>query len=92
MDMSQYHAYLADKPYVLTGEEKPYFVGRWFESLVQDAPHMITLTDGAYACFLVDNADYVRFQTTPLTKMTSCIAYTIDNSDPVRQSDPQRHR
>ncbi len=81
--------YLATVTYLnfeLTGEDKPYFVGRWFEKTVKDAPHMVTTTDGAHLYFLVQGATEIAVNFTKITRLElPYFAYSIDGAEPVRQ-------
>ncbi len=72
--------------FALTGEDKPYFVGRWFEKNVQGESHMVTTTDGAHLYFMVEGATEIAVNFTTITRLElPYFAYSIDGAEPVRQ-------
>lgn len=72
--------------YALTGEEIPYFVGRWFEKKINGVNHHVTLTDGSAFYFLIDGAESFDLNFTVITsKEEPYFAYSIDGAEPVRQ-------
>ncbi len=74
------------KTFELTGEGSPYYIGRWFEKEVQNAPHMVTTTDGAHLYFLVEGATEISVNFTVITRLElPYFAYAIDGGEPVRQ-------
>ena len=82
-------AYLASVSYrrfVLTGESEPHYIGRWFEKEIGGAPHRVTLTDGAYLCFLIEGASYFDVNFTVITTGEEpYFAYSVDGEAPVRR-------
>ena len=72
--------------YVLTGEEEPYFVGRWFEKKIGGVKHHVTLTDGSAFYFMTDGAESFDVNFTVITeKEEPYFAYSIDGANPIRQ-------
>lgn len=72
--------------YELTGEEGPYFTGRWFEKKIKGTNHYITLTDGSAFYFLIDGAKTFDVNFTVITeKEEPYFAYSIDGGEPIRQ-------
>lgn len=72
--------------FVLTGEEAPYYMGRWFDKDIDGTPHKITLTDGAHLYFMVENATSFDVTFTVITEGAEpYFAYSIDGGEPVRQ-------
>ena len=72
--------------FVLTGEEQPFYMGRWFNKEIEGATHKITLTDGAHLYFLIENAASFDVTFTVITKTEEpYFAYSIDGGEPVRQ-------
>ena len=74
------------RDFVLTGEEAPYYVGRWFDKEIEGVTHKVTLTDGAHLYFLIENAasfDVVFAVIT--TTEEPYFAYSIDGGEPIRQ-------
>lgn len=82
-------AYLDTVTYLdfeLTGEDQPYFLGRWFEKEINGTSHMVTTTDGSHLYFLVKGATELQVNFTCITKLeTPVFSYSIDGVDPVRQ-------
>ncbi len=82
-------AYLADvtyKKFELTNEKAPYYIGRWFEKIIEGAPHMVTTTDGAHLYFLVEGTTEISVNFTVITNLEMpYFAYSIDGAEPVRQ-------
>ncbi len=74
------------RDFVLTGEEAPYYMGRWFDKDIDGIPHKITLTDGAHLYFMVENATSFDVAFTVITTGAEpYFAYSIDGGEPVRQ-------
>jgi len=74
--------------YVLTGDNKPYFMGRWFEKEYDGVPHMVTLNDGSVIYFMVNGAESINldFTVTTINEVDlPYFSYSIDGSTPVRQ-------
>jgi lysophospholipase L1-like esterase len=74
--------------YVLTGDDQPYFMGRWFEKEYDGVKHMVTLNDGSVIYFMVNGAETVEldFTVTTLNDVDlPYFSYSIDGSTPVRQ-------
>ena len=72
--------------FVLTGEEAPYYMGRWFDKDIDGTPHKVTLTDGAHLYFMVENATSFDVAFTVITTGAEpYFAYSIDGGEPVRQ-------
>ena len=82
-------AYLSTVTYrdfVLTGEETPYYMGRWFNKEIDGISHKVTVTDGAHLYFLVENAPSFDVNFTVITTGTEpYFSYSIDGGVPVRQ-------
>ena len=72
--------------FVLTGEEAPYYMGRWFDKEIDGISHKVTLTDGAHLYFMVENATSFDVAFTVITTTEEpYFAYSIDGGEPVRQ-------
>ncbi len=72
--------------FTLTGEDSPYFVGRWFEKEIKGESHTVTVTDGAHLYFLVEGTTELEVNFTRIHKLeTPYFAYSIDGAEPVRQ-------
>jgi len=72
--------------YRLTGEEEPYFVGRWFEKNIGGVKHNVTLTDGSTFYFMTSGAESVDVNFTVITsKEEPYFAYSIDGAEPIRR-------
>lgn len=82
-------AYLSTVTYrnfVLTGESEPYYIGRWFDKEIDGIPHKVTLTDGAYLCFLIEGAAFFDVNFTVITTGEEpYFAYSVDGEKPIRQ-------
>ena len=77
---------VAGREYELLSENRPYFLGRWFEKEIDGIPHMLTTTDGAQVYFLVEGCTSFDLHFTEITHIrTPYFAYSIDGSEPVRQ-------
>ena len=86
MERQEYLAGVTYRHFVLTGEAKPYYMGRWFEKDIDGEAHMVTLTDGAHLYFLVENATSFDVNFTVITTMAEpYFAYSIDGGRPIRQ-------
>ena len=73
------------RDFVLTGEEAPYYMGRWFDKDIDGTPHKVTLTDGAHLYFMVENATSFDVVFTVITTGEEpYFAYSIDGGEPVR--------
>ncbi len=74
------------RDFLLTGEEAPYYMGRWFDKEIEGANHKVTLTDGAHLYFMVENAASFDVVFTVITTTEEpYFAYSIDGEEPVRQ-------
>lgn len=74
------------RSYSLTGEDRPYYVGRWFSR----SKCMMTFTDGAEMWFLIEGADSFDLNFRILTTgETPFFSYSIDESEPIRQQIDQ---
>ncbi len=74
------------RDFVLTGEEAPYYMGRWFDKDIDGIPHKVTLTDGAHLYFMVEKATSFDVTFTVITEGAEpYFAYSIDGGEPVRQ-------
>ena len=74
------------RDFVLTGEEAPYYMGRWFDKNIDGTPHKVTLTDGAHLYFMVEKATSFDVTFTVITEGAEpYFAYSIDGGEPVRQ-------
>ena len=74
------------RDFVLTGEEAPYYMGRWFDKDIDGTSHKVTLTDGAHLYFMVENAASFDVVFTVITTGEEpYFAYSIDGGEPVRQ-------
>lgn len=74
--------------FVLTGDDKPYFMGRWFEKEYDGVTHMVTLNADSVIYFMVNGAEAVNLDFTLTTVNdvdTPYYSYSIDGSAPVRQ-------
>ncbi len=69
----------------LTGENAPYFVGRWFDRTVDGITYRATSTNGSMIYFMTENTTTVNINFTPLNDQNPCFAYSIDGAEPVRQ-------
>ena len=72
----------------LTGENAPFYMGRWFEKEIEGESHMVTVTDGSHLYFLTDGATEIRVTFTNITTDIAApmFAYSIDGAAPVRQN------
>ena len=74
------------RDFVLTGEDQPYYMGRWFDKEIEGVSHKVTLTDGAHLYFLIENAASFDVTFTVITTGEEpYFAYSIDGAEPVRQ-------
>ena len=74
------------RDFVLTGEDEPFYMGRWFDKDIEGTPHKVTLTDGAHLYFLIENAASFDVAFTVITTGAEpYFAYSIDGGEPVRQ-------
>ena len=74
------------RSFVLTGEDQPYYVGRWFDKEIEGENHKVTLTDGAHLYFLIENAASFDVSFTVITKTEEpYFAYSIDGGEMIRQ-------
>ena len=87
--LAENEAFLATVSYLdyeLTGEESPYFAGRWFEKKINGIKHHVTLTDGSAFYFLISGSESFDVNFTVITsKEVPYFAYSIDGGEPVRQ-------
>ena len=74
------------RSFVLTGEDQPYYMGRWFDKEIEGENHKVTLTDGAHLYFLIENAASFDVTFTVITKTEEpYFAYSIDGGEMIRQ-------
>ena len=74
------------RDFVLTGEDQPYYMGRWFDKEIEGVNHKVTLTDGAHLYFLIENAASFDVTFTVITKTEEpYFAYSIDGGEMIRQ-------
>ena len=74
------------RDFVLTGEDHPYYMGRWFDKEIEGENHKVTLTDGAHLYFLIENAASFDVTFTVITKTEEpYFAYSIDGGEMIRQ-------
>ena len=82
-------AYLSSVTYrnfVLTGTNEPYYIGRWFDKKINGVSHKVTLTDGAYLCFMIEGSKSFDVNFTVITTGEEpYFAYSIDGGKPIRQ-------
>ena len=85
-DRKAYLDTITYRRFALTGEDRPFYIGRWFEKEIDGLTHHVTLTDGAHLYFLIENANSFEVVFTALTTMVEpYFAYSIDGGKPVRQ-------
>ncbi len=73
--------------YELTGEDEPYFFGRWFEQKRGTKTHTVSVTSGSTIYFLIEEATSFDVNFTEVTQHeTPYFAYSIDGAEPIRQS------
>lgn len=85
-DRQAYLDTVAYRDFVLTGEEAPYYMGRWFDKEIEGETHKVTLTDGAHLYFLVENASSFDVAFTVITTGEEpYFAYSIDGGEMIRQ-------
>lgn len=70
----------------LTGDDEPFFIGRWFDKDINGVPHKISLNDGAAVYLMTKGATelYVTFTQITAESVVPFFAYSIDGADPVR--------
>lgn len=72
--------------YELTGENRPFFMGRWFEKEIEGAPHWVTVTDGAHLYFLVKGTTKLSVNFTKISRLElPYYAISVDGGEPIRQ-------
>ena len=85
-DRTEYLSSVTYRHFVLTGENTPFYMGRWFDKEINGVTHKVTLTDGAHCYFLIENANSFRVDFTVITSTEMpYFAYSIDGGKPVRQ-------
>lgn len=85
-ELTEYLTTVSYRDFELTGENKPYFMGRWFEKELDGVSHMVSVTSGSHCYLLTDGASRLKVNFTLLTSATSThFAYSIDGETPVRQ-------
>ena len=85
-DRMAYLSTVTYRDFVLTGEDEPFYVGRWFDKDIEGTPHKVTLTDGAHLYFLIENATSFDVTFTVITTGEEpYFAYSIDGAEPIRQ-------
>ncbi len=78
--------------YTLTGENAPYYVGRWFEKEINGKRHMVTTTDGSHLYFMVEGATQIKVSFTCITAgKIPYFSYSIDGAKPMRQRITNRN-
>ena len=74
------------RDFILTGEDEPYYMGRWFDKEIEGTTHKVTLTDGAHLYFLIENAaSFDVIFTVITTGEEPYFAYSIDGGEMIRQ-------
>ena len=85
-DREAYLSTVTYRNFVLTGEDEPFYMGRWFDKEIEGATHKVTLTDGAHLYFLIENAaSFDATFTVITTGEEPYFAYSIDGAEPIRQ-------
>ena len=85
-DRQAYLDTITYRSFVLTGEDQPYYMGRWFDKEIEGENHKVTLTDGAHLYFLIENAASFDVTFTVITKTEEpYFAYSIDGGEMIRQ-------
>lgn len=85
-DREAYLSTVTYRNFVLTGEDEPFYMGRWFDKEIEGATHKVTLTDGAHLYFLIENAASFDVTFTVITTGEEpYFAYSIDGAEPIRQ-------
>ena len=85
-DREAYLSTVTYRDFILTGEDQPFYVGRWFDKDIEGTTHKVTLTDGAHLYFLIENAASFDVTFTVITTGEEpYFAYSIDGGEPVRQ-------
>lgn len=85
-DRMAYLSTVTYRNFVLTGENEPFYMGRWFDKDIEGTPHKVTLTDGAHLYFLIENtASFDVTFTVITTGEEPYFAYSIDGAEPIRQ-------
>jgi lysophospholipase L1-like esterase len=71
----------------LTGEDAPYFVGRWFGKDVNGENLTVTTTAGSHIYFLTENASSINVDFVAMREAETIpyFAYSIDGATPIRQ-------
>ena len=84
--VEEYLSSVTYRKFVLTGDGSPYYIGRWFDKEINGIMHKVTLTDGAYLCFLIEGASSFDVNFTVITTGEEpYFAYSIDGGAPIRQ-------
>ena len=85
-DRMAYLSTVTYRDFVLTGEDQPYYMGRWFDKEIEGVSHKVTLTDGAHLYFLIENAASFDVVFTVITTGEEpYFAYSIDGGEMIRQ-------
>lgn len=85
-DREAYLSTVTYRNFVLTGEDEPFYMGRWFDKEIEGTTHKVTLTDGAHLYFLIENAASFDVTFTVITTGEEpYFAYSIDGAEPIRQ-------
>ena len=85
-DRMEYLSTVTYRNFALTGEDSPYYVGRWFNKEIEGEDHKVTLTDGSHLYFLIENAASFDVNFTVITTGEEpYFAYSIDGGEMVRQ-------
>ena len=85
-DRTAYLSTVTYRDFVLTGEDEPFYMGRWFDKDIEGNPHKVTLTDGAHLYFLIENAASFDVTFTVITTGEEpYFAYSIDGGEMIRQ-------
>lgn len=82
----EYLSSVTYRKFALTGDGSPCYIGRWFDKVIDGVMHKVTLTDGAYLCFLIEGASSFDVNFTVITSGEEpYFAYSIDGGTPIRQ-------
>lgn len=85
-DRTAYLSTVTYRDFVLTGEDQPFYIGRWFDKDIEGVTHKVTLTDGAHLYFLIENAASFDVSFTVITTGEEpYFAYSIDGGEMIRQ-------
>lgn len=72
--------------YEFTGDQEPYFFGRWFEQTRGANTYQVSVTAGSTIHFLIQGAKSFDVHFVEVTQLqTPYFSYSIDGADPIRQ-------